>query len=415
MNQSNKPTSTAIASSPSSDIGTITCTTSATVAARVETTRAVLDARRRERVLTDDRWTRRNALGIAAVMSIPTAGIPFIPTHMSALMAIVVAMIMMMTLVTVPMGIFWSMIPSKERRRLKKGVPTYIPSAPVLEDGTVGPEWNAGQVDVIFGRTDHLVAAIDRRAPDEEVDQAVRMFAMRASELVEGRSILNPMRGSDHHYWPNKHSTAGTYDGDTIVSYDDNLPIDAQMIKLQSIRKGVAKALLEVKYGVDCEDVVISVLDLVAVVRRIVELSGYGPGPLRTKLQMVPSSRNGVAALPSSTPPSATAALRDVRLAIEMDPDCTDGLGNRIEPLAQHVARLLKAHGDASQMASTEERAVLDAQLDEAMGFVSAAARQGMDLHHRGRLQRFGTEMAFIRTRHDAGPLTAVSSDVRQD
>jgi hypothetical protein len=399
---------------PSVDARRVPNAVPTSVPARVETTRDVLDARRRERVLTDDRWVRRNALGIAAVASIPTAAIPFLPAQMSALMAIVVAMIMMMSLVTVPIGIIWSMIPSKERRRLKKGVPTYIPSAPILEDGTVGPEWNAGQVDVIFGRTDHLVAAIDRRAPDEEIDQAVRMFAMRATELVEGRSILNPVKGSDHHYWPNRHTTPGTHDGDTIVSYDDNLPIDAQMSKLQAIRKEVAKALMDVKHGVDCENVVIAVLDLVAVVRRIVELSGYRPGPLRTKLSVMPSSERA-AAIPSTMPASATAALRDVRVAIEMDPDCTDGLGNRIEPLKQHVARLLKAHGDASQMASAEERSMLDEQLDEAMSFVSAAARQGMDLHHRGRLQRFGTEMSFIRTRQDPGPLTAISGDVRQN
>jgi hypothetical protein len=414
MTQTNDLPGSAATESPSPGIGSITTTENTTVPARIETTRAVLEARRRERVIAEDRWIRRNALGIAALATIPTAGLPFMPAQMSDMMAIVIAMIMMMTIVTVPLGIIWSMIPSPERRRLKKGVPTYVPPAPRLEDGTMGPEWNAGQVDVIFGRTDHLVDAIDRRAPDEEVDQAVRMFAMRASELVEGRSVLNPSHRSDHHYWPNKHTAAGAQDGDTIVSYDDNLPIDAQMLKLRTIRKEVAKALLEVKHGVDSEDVVISVLDLVAVVRRVVELSGYGPGPLRTKLSVMPSCKKP-AAIASRTPASATAALKDVRVAIEMDPDCTDGLGNRIEPLTKHVARLLKAHEEASQMARAEERDALDAQLDEAMGFVSAAAKQAMDLHHRGRLQRFGTEMSFIRTRHDPGPLTPVSQEARQD
>lgn len=392
------------------DMHTTTPATRTAVPMTIEMTQAVLDERRRERVIAEDRYDRRSMLGWGMGMTIPGAAIAmFLTNGTSIWLAIPLAMTMAILIFAVPTLLIASMIPNPERRKLKKGVPTYVPPAPRLEDGTMGPEWNAGQVDVIFGRTDHLVAAIDRRAPDEEVDQAVRMFAMRASELVERRSILNPMMGSDHHYWPNKHSTAGTYDGDTIVSYDDNLPIDAQMIKLRSIRKGVAKALLEVKDGVDCEDVVISVLDLVAVVRRIVELSGYSPGPLRAKLAVTSSSRKDTVALPSRIPASAAAALKSVRQAVELDPDCTDGLGNRIEPLTKHVSRLLKSHEDAYQMASMEGRAMLDAQLDEAMGFVSAAAQQGIDLHHHGRLQRFDTEVSFIRTRHDPNPLTSMS------
>lgn len=297
-----------------------------------------------------------------------------------------------------PILLWASLFKGEERKRLERGTPVFVPPPAKLADGTYGPTWSEDQEDPILTRTSELVKALDAKATSAEIEVLVEDVARRARELVGNRSIEKPSPRSNHHYWPNKEITNGSGD-DKIVSYDDNLPIQGQKLKLREILTDLRNALSWVSKGVDSQDIVTEVLDLVAALRRIVELSGHDAGPLRGKPQPMITAPVERTALPRQTPECVTKALADVRRVLDLDPEAVDGLGNRIEPLTAHALRMYEAHKDAYAIAGADQKPMLDGQLERAMGYVSEAARQGLEIQQRKRIDRVGTELRFMATR----------------
>lgn len=366
-----------------------------------------LSAKRHDRVMDRDRRLRRSYLGWGALIASPWSayaylGESFIFAHTPAFAVIPGVMGMAAMMMLPPVLIIGSFIKTGERRRIEQGIPTYLPPPPTISDGTIGQGWHPGYRDVIFDRTTAVITAIDVKSSSEEMQFHICEFARRAKELVGvmgNLPIHEPIGGSRHHYWPNRHVISNGDDKQT-VSYDDNLPLEAQRAKVRRIMEELKHDLDQVENGVGPYDIIPSVLDLVAAVRRVLELSGHDASQLREKHEPIALAEPKAEGLPRDTPPAVRAALDLVKRATDLDPESVDGLGNRIEPLNGHVMRILSTYREACEIADDEQRAVLSSQLEEAMGHVAAAARQGIDLHQKARLERFGTELRFIASRN---------------
>lgn len=373
---------------------------------------AELDRRRHDRILREDRRERRAYLGWGLVSTTPWAVMPYMdaitaptmadPGNAGTLAALMTIGAMMLTAGSIFLPaplLIGSLIPTKARRMLG-GVPTYVPPAPVLDDGSIGADWSEDREDVLFERTNHLMRTVDDKAAPEEVARAIESFDRRVREIVGAERPYRSLQGSPWAYWPNKTSSPGTHDGDTVITYDDNLPLQGQKSRLESILEDVRSAFHDIRLGTDRQEIDIAVFDLVCVVRRIVELSGYDAGPLREESEsrrLIPHART----LPKRIMPAKAAeALTRIRSTLEADPEAVDGLGNPIRPLIEHVERIVANHAAAGNGANEAENARLDERLDEAMEHVIAATRQAMDIARRRRQDEFDTDVLFLRSRH---------------
>lgn len=365
----------------------------------------LLAIKRRQRVVSEDIHRRVAYLGAGTAIAAPWAAVPFITPAMesavnaSPFISIIAAMGGAAMIMFPPVLIIGSFFKSRERKELDRGQPIYIPATPTLSDGTLGEPWRPGQQDVIFERTSAVISAIDDGSSPEELRFHVGEFARRAQELVVHLPIHRPVSGGRHHYWPNRHVVSEIDDRQTI-SYDDNLPVEGQRGKVRAIMQELRHDLDQVERGTDPFRIVPSVLDLVAAVRRVLELSGRDASLLREKPQPIALAEPKAKGLLRDTPHVVRAALDLVKRATDLDADAVDGLGNRIEPLNGHVMRILSTYREACEIADEEQRAVLSSQLEEAMEHVAAAAQQGIDLHQKARLERFGTELRFIASRN---------------
>lgn len=165
------------------------------------------------------------------------------------------------------------------------------------------------------------------------------------------------------------------------------------------------KALKTVGDGVDVTDIDTSVRDLIAVLRRIIELEGFDASMMRpAKDQVVkpalPREKDsGVGTIADHRGPGLD-VVEYLRRTLESDPDLVDDQGNRIETLLTvHVPRLLKAYEQAMVTATGNERAEIEAGLIEGLTLIRKETERGLALRGRQTREAFGAKIAFLRTR----------------
>lgn len=361
-----------------------------------------MDVRRRERVRSVDRQRR-----IVEVLGAAFNCLPFIwmyrhgsETGPAGVLGNICILWSALSTFAVPLLLIRAMLPQGETWRSRRSLPTFVPPPPLLDDGEHGPLWSPDRSDPIFEHIRLVMEAVDGRNGDA-IQARLARFVRRAVELCGSMEIASPSRRSQYHYWPNRKTEQGAQDGDTIVTYEDNHPIQHQRSRLEDTIRDLRRALGEVPEGIDVTDVDTSVRDVVAVLRRVVELEGFDASRLRPAKTPVlqPAPKATVGQLSAYRGPGRD-VIDLVRRAVRIDPDLTDALGNPIAPLlTRHVPRLLEVYGQAMETADDSQHAEIEQEILEGLELVRRATEEGLARHGDERRQALRNEIAFLRMR----------------
>lgn len=367
-----------------------------------------MDSRRSLRVRSTDRERRIGELVGAAFMCLPFAWMypHATDTGPVGVLGSICIFWSGFSLFVVPMLLIRAMLPQGETRRWRRRLPTFVPPPPLLDDGDHGPLWSPDRKDPVFEHVRTVMEAVDGRNADA-LQASLARFVRRAAELCGSSAITSPSSRSEYHYWPNRKTESGTHDGDTIVTYEDNHPIQHQRSRLRDVLRDLDAALARVPSGVDATDVDTSVRDLVAVLRRVVELEGFDAWRLRPSKTPIlpPMAATTVGPLSDYRGPGRD-VIDLVRRAVRLDPDLTDGLGNPVAPLlTRHVPRLLEAYRQAMATADEAHHAEIERDLLEGLELVRRATEEGLARHGDERRQALRTELAFLRMRGEGDRL----------
>ncbi len=224
----------------------------------------------------------------------------------------------------------------------------------------------------------------------------------RAGQLCDPHTLAEPSPDSPYRYWPNRRIETGPHDGDTFITYEDNLPIQHQQDRLGHTIRDLRIALGKVVMGIDGTEVSIAMRDIVAVLRRIIELEGFDAQQLRptkTDALLIKKAIAPVDPLAEYDGPGAE-VIALIRKAVEIDPDLTDDLGNPIAPLlTRHVPRLMEVYRQALTTTTSDQHADIDKDLLEGLELVRQATEQGLAQHSDKQRCQLRAEIAFLRTR----------------
>jgi hypothetical protein len=361
-----------------------------------------MDVRRRRRVKAADRKRR-----IVEILAMMFMCLPFAwmyqhgsDTGPAGVLGNVCILWYAASVFAVPTLLVRAMLPQGETWGSRRRLPTFVPPPPLLDDGDHGPLWSPDRPDPIFEHVRLVMDAVDSRDADALQARLAR-FVGRAVELCGSKEIACPSSRSEYHYWPNKKTESGTSDGDTVVTYEDNHPIQHQRGRLRDVLQDLDAVLARVPEGVDVTDVDTSVRDMVAVLRRVVELEGFDACRLRpAKTPVLPSAPAAAVGQLSDYRGPGRDVIDLVGRAVRLDPDLTDALGNPIAPLlTRHVPRLLKAYRQAMATANEAQHAEIERDLLEGLELVRRATEEGLARHGDERRQALRTEIAFLRMR----------------
>jgi len=372
---------------------------------------ARLDVLRRKRVRTEDRERRMKDVCAAIFMCIPLIWMYLYGDKpgSDSLLEWAIILWSAAAFFTVPVFLVRVMFPQNESWASRKRLPTFVPPPPMLEDGTRGAPWSADVQDVVFDRIRLVLEAVDGRDASA-VQASIAGFMRRARELCDYRTLGSPSRESPYHYWPNKKTEPGAHDGDTVVTYEDNHPIQHQRSRLMDTVRDLRHALACVPSGVDDTDTSIALRDVIAVLRRVVELEGFDASRMRPKKSPVietGSAKEAIKAPAYEGPGADVIAL--VAKAVRLDPNLTDGLGNPIAPLlTQHVPRLVEVYRRAIETSEGRDHEAIDLELLEGLELVRRATEEGLAKYSDQRRQELRNEIAFLRMRGAQEPLLSL-------
>lgn len=365
---------------------------------------AVLDKTRRIRVRREDRRRRLLHLLFACLLPLPCIWMIWLygakdELHDPISGEFLMVMISMSMSILAPVELVKAILPAGESRRRRRRLPTFVPQPAMLDKGGHGRPWAPDREDVVFDRIQQVVRALNSR-DGPKVKTSLISLTRRACELCGADDITTPSPESRYHYWLNRKTENGIRDGETIVTCEDNHPIQHQVSRLKETVEDLRTALNAISIGVDRTDTSIAMRDVITVLRRVVELRGYDASPLRAPPPKV------VETAPIITTDDGPGAdvIAYVRKALQVDPDLKDDLGNPIAPLlTTHVPRLIETYHKAIDSVRESERAGVEQDLHEGLELVRRAAEEGLARHGAQRRQEMRNEISFLRARGTSG------------